>query len=333
MISILFIAAIAMQVEPPSGSLPDAPIPPANIKTYGPRIMPPNREARANEICTLNGCSSSELYRFQLEWSGFAEAPVGMNVDGKPAVQGSPSDACNGSAFLVQVQAPPDRDLTVDWEGATFVVDGSATPAVPGFALKMTTSLTQRKVRIPRGTNYAEHVYPAAEDICIFPTPKNREPNAITSLDVIVLDGERRENVHFSTTRRLISISEPEAFSMLKPPLQQLEPQPSTSWPFWTGIGLGTGLVLGAGVCAGTSLLINTNSSPDLSISQILGCSTCSGLTGATAGTVAGVLADGRSEMDSKDWEKRAAPWETWAATRKRLGLEVPSTSVGAQIY
>lgn len=99
-------------------------------------------------------CDQKRLERFRLVGRVTQDGTTPATVKAAPV-----SDGTCVRAVAVEISGHP-AELVVDWSRVVFSVNGTATQAAPGFARKITDSLSQRPSVAPAGTVLREQIFP-----------------------------------------------------------------------------------------------------------------------------------------------------------------------------
>jgi hypothetical protein len=215
----------------------------------------------------------------------------------------------------------PSSEIVVDWSKVSFVVDGVARAAVPGFARQMTSSLAQRPSTAPAGALLNEQVYAldAAGDACI------SERFGVLVADVPLKIGGVDDRLRVTTEIEPVSVTEAAAFAYIPEPGVRPDPAMKAA-PGLTGTLVGLGAGAGAGVACGGLLLLagvatNAPNSVPVGAGSALGFGVLFGGAGAAGGYFfvdspaqqqwqhdANELAEQRRETARRDaWRRRRA--------------------------
>ncbi len=168
-------------------------------------------------------------YRARTTW-----VPGGLSVGAVPTSRETAAGSCF-AAIELSVGSSSDP-VTVDWESSSFVINGRAVPALPGFVRRMNKDRDVRKSTAPAGANIVEAVVPQSEDC--FPDGEHKLVVAMT-----VASEPRQVEIELETG--WVARSEAEVLAVMRKPtpLHELD-EPGFAY-LWTSILGGGGAACG----------------------------------------------------------------------------------------
>ena len=182
-------------------------------------------EDRATEACYCGrdacGCQAEKLRSADVAFVTSVERPRTVDAKGQPTfATGGRSNRVRECVVAFELALSSSVDITVDWQRVSFVVDGVAKPALPGFARLGSSNLPQRVSTAPAGSILKETVFPATEvTSCI--APATSVISVFVPVRLASTGGDVEERVTFTVTPAPVPLTEAEVFKHFPHPVRR----------------------------------------------------------------------------------------------------------------